>query len=1214
MRVVTGRGGVLGSLGGRLATTAVARGSGSDTEAMPEGRPGKKAELMGVVTRSLYRGDGPTGSQFGVIVLDVKGTTVRVAGTGAGAVAEGDSVGVSGKWTQHPKYGMQVKSTRIRRAGAGPEGGAAAAPGAITAASMTSFLSSGAIKGVGPATARRIVEALGPQRALEVVTSDDWSALLAVRGVGQRSLERMRASWEAEGSSGRLSLQLHGMGMPLDVAAKAASSLGAAAAADILSGDPYDGVGRLAGMSLADADGVASMGLEGAVMADAARPSRVRAALRLALRQCVADGHTGLPGPALLAEGLRLLLGSPKAATKPGPGGLPTDLQSLGLPPRAEQRDGIVALASILARERIRAGPAPPARAGPGAEGGGGGGAEAATPTGDRRPLYAAAVEALSAMVGDNEVVWLPDEGSAGEGSAGPGSGEWWELRGRAFSLGAAATEDSLAVAAAVLRSGLGGAVAEAGSGTAMRAPPRLSDEQSLAVRASLESPLAVLCGGPGTGKTFATRAVVVEWLRRGLRVALACPTARAAHRLNEMLASEREAWGLELERARRGEADVPPGARAGLPFPRAVTLHRLLEFGKRAGGAADGSDGAGGGGAAPDPGGAARQPQQQGLGAVRLGGFGSWRVGSEEERGAPTLQLPGGGGADGAGGEEELAVDAGAMSLSGAATSDAAPAGVLAWKLAAESDWDLREAAGAAAGPAQRPGADGSFPDAARRRGAEGGGGYRRGFLRDARNPLEADAVLVDEASMVDVRLAHALLSAVRAPSQGRPAPRVMLVGDANQLPPVGPGRVFADIIDSGVARVTRLTEVFRQAAASPIVRNAHLVNEGRIPSDFLQWDAGGGQRAGPERDDLVARLPRSDDPEHPGSCVWVDPPEEEAGVDGVASAILAAVRELGFDPSQELQVLSPMRRGLLGTGTLNLAMRRAVNPPGDGSPVVTHPVSGQEGHFRAGDKVLQRFNDYDRGVINGDVGTVVSVRPSAGKRGPWGGKRRGGAPAGGFDVRVRFDSAGGGGPDAPESLDAEYSGAEVTRHLELAHAMTVHKAQGSEWPVVVLALQTAHYPMLSRGLLYTAVSRAKRLLVVVGSRQAAAIAVGRADDGDRCTGLVQRLRDAARAVDAALDGGDGAAGFAMMAQAGPDEATGAPPPDAAATPRPGGRASPPTAAAVDPWADLGVGDVLPTAQDEGRRPQLVYRSHEASDAAELWDALDIDRMLLDR
>ena len=275
----------------------------------------------------------------------------------------------------------------------------------------------------------------------------------------------------------------------------------------------------------------------------------------------------------------------------------------------------------------------------------------------------------------------------------------------------------------------------------------------------------------------------------------------------------------------------------------------------------------------------------------------------------------------------------------------------------------------------------------------------------------------------MIDVPLMHALLQAV--PERAA----LILVGDVDQLPSVGPGQVLADIIDSAAVPVVRLTEVFRQAAESRIIANAHRINEGQMP----EW----------------ARDPASDF--HFVSC---RDPE-----DGVAK-IVEIVREriparFHLDPIRDIQVLCPMNRGGLGARALNLDLQSVLNPPGENA------IQRFGWTFGAGDKVMQVENDYDKDVYNGDLGFVRAVDPEAG------------------EVLVEFDGR-----------EVAYGFGELDE-LVLAYATTIHKSQGSEYPAVVIPLTTQHYPMLRRNLLYTGVTRGRRLVVIVGQRRAIGMAV---------------------------------------------------------------------------------------------------------------------------
>lgn len=297
------------------------------------------------------------------------------------------------------------------------------------------------------------------------------------------------------------------------------------------------------------------------------------------------------------------------------------------------------------------------------------------------------------------------------------------------------------------------------------------------------------------------------------------------------------------------------------------------------------------------------------------------------------------------------------------------------------------------------------------------GPGGAR--VVHDAAHPLPADLVIVDEASMLDVWLARQLLRAI--PSGAR----LWLVGDAAQLPSVGPGRVLADAIDYGGVSVTVLTEIHRQAASSPIVRLAHAVHEGRWP-EVAAWR----------------------DP----ACAWY--PASGPHLATLVAELAAAARHAG----EELQVLAPLRGGPDGLEALNAAIRARLNPGRD-----------EETGLRPGDRVVATRNNPELQVVNGEQGMVRRVTP------------------GGVEVEM-------------DGRSVVYAGA-ARRELELAYAMTVHKAQGSEWPAVCVVLTARHYVLLERALLYTALTRARRRLVLVGEEWAFRVAASRANDSRRGT-----------------------------------------------------------------------------------------------------------------
>jgi len=316
-------------------------------------------------------------------------------------------------------------------------------------------------------------------------------------------------------------------------------------------------------------------------------------------------------------------------------------------------------------------------------------------------------------------------------------------------------------------------------------------------------------------------------------------------------------------------------------------------------------------------------------------------------------------------------------------------------------------------------------------------------GFQLDEQTPLEADVVIVDEASMIDVPLGAALLSAMPD------AARLVIVGDADQLPSVGPGAMLRDIIDSGVVTVVRLNEIFRQAGESRIVQNAHRI--------------------------LHGEMPESADPESPRADFFVvSRREAEEAAETIRELVTVRIpRRFGFDPLRDVQVLTPMHRGPAGTTALNQLLQAALNPNG---PSIEH--HGQT--FRAGDKVLQLKNDYEREVYNGDLGFIARV--SLEDR----------------HLTVRFDGR-----------DVEYQDADLDM-LTLAYATSIHKSQGSEYPAVVIPLLTAHFVMLSRNLVYTAVTRGKKLCVLVADPRALKLALGEVRREDRVTRLSERLRGA--------------------------------------------------------------------------------------------------------
>ncbi|MBZ0114080.1 MAG: ATP-dependent RecD-like DNA helicase [Thermoanaerobaculia bacterium] len=311
--------------------------------------------------------------------------------------------------------------------------------------------------------------------------------------------------------------------------------------------------------------------------------------------------------------------------------------------------------------------------------------------------------------------------------------------------------------------------------------------------------------------------------------------------------------------------------------------------------------------------------------------------------------------------------------------------------------------------------------------------------FERDVDNPLEVDVLVIDEVSMVDIVLAHSLLNAV--PNETR----LVLVGDADQLPSVGPGSVLADLIAGGIDSV-RLTEVFRQERESLIVANAHRILRGELP-----------------------RLP---DRDRDSDFYFLGRESPEDTLETVKQLLGERIPQgLGLKTPDDVQVLAPMRKGLLGTHNLNAELQSLFNPHG---AVVGSPLQG----LRIGDKVMQVKNNYQLEVFNGDLGRILGVDEDSG------------------EVLVEVDAR-----------TVRYESGDLDQ-LELAYACSIHKSQGSEYPGVVVVLHGQHYVMLQRNLLYTALTRGKQLALIVGSRRAVRRAVDNATTRERNTALAERIR----------------------------------------------------------------------------------------------------------
>jgi exodeoxyribonuclease V alpha subunit len=270
-------------------------------------------------------------------------------------------------------------------------------------------------------------------------------------------------------------------------------------------------------------------------------------------------------------------------------------------------------------------------------------------------------------------------------------------------------------------------------------------------------------------------------------------------------------------------------------------------------------------------------------------------------------------------------------------------------------------------------------------------------------------------------------------------------MVGDSDQLPSVGPGRVLQDIIHSQAVPVAHLNEVFRQASTSRIITNAHLINRGAMP----EFPSGG----------------------ESSDCYFVEADDPGKALELVGRMVKQSVPEkFRFKPMDDIQILTPMQKGELGARNLNRVLQQLLNPQGD-------EVERFEVVFRTGDKVMQTENDYDKEVYNGDIGRITAIDTDA------------------SELTVSFDGR-----------RVVYDFRELDE-LVLSYAITIHKSQGSEYPCIIIPLHTQHYVLLQRSLIYTAVTRARKLVIILGTKKALSLAVTRAESRERITTLCERL-----------------------------------------------------------------------------------------------------------
>ena len=326
---------------------------------------------------------------------------------------------------------------------------------------------------------------------------------------------------------------------------------------------------------------------------------------------------------------------------------------------------------------------------------------------------------------------------------------------------------------------------------------------------------------------------------------------------------------------------------------------------------------------------------------------------------------------------------------------------------------------------------------------------GHSGKFAHDENNPVEGDLFIVDEASMIDIQLMSSFLRAL--PKNAH----LILVGDVDQLPSVGPGSVLSDMIQSNELPVARLNEIFRQSSESRIITAAHEINEGILPIELSK---------------SARNNPNSD-------FFFISSDEPDKTAETIANIVSLRVPEkLGLDPVNDIQVITPMHRGSLGTQALNRKLQDSLNPASES----TFEIERFGARYRVGDKVIQTRNNYDKETLNGDIGKVIEISTDPGK------------------VIIQFSG----------QRTVSYEPGELDE-ISPGFAITVHKSQGSEFPCVVIPVSTQHFLLLQRNLLYTAITRGSQVVVLVGQKKAAAMAVKNIDTKERYRGLLQRLAD---------------------------------------------------------------------------------------------------------
>lgn len=943
-------------------------------------------------------------------------------------VNKGQRLRFTGRWVHHNTYGQQLHADRLEDLE--PHG----------SRSLIAYLGGGAIPGVGPVTARRMVAGLGDS-VLEILDRPDAEAMLQqCDGIGAVMAAKIRSGWAAGRGTRASEKFLHDMGLTMAQAHQVVRQLGEDAE-QLVREDPYRAM-RKGSISFRLADSLAAqLGVSPGL------PSRGAAAISAELQSVARrSGHCYLPWGQLRSAAHTMLL----QTGRPWPEDASLEDVARGMVARGRMVAEPPSEAPLLRQEWTTMAPAyaghaaatagdPDLELGPEAvlrqhlvDHVMGVGPAAAkrlfAQFGDAQRLTAVfdsstAVTQLCRCPGFKQLTakraktsWNAKRGLLDESMAAAAAGK--NIAAKAAAAPAPAADEDLnpwedgtrcyspdmyraesAVASVLTRLAAqprqpipawrhpsGDARVEAWMNSVEKETKvQLSEGQRKAIREAANAPVMVLTGGPGCGKTFATATIVKLWRAMGRgssQVALCAPTGRAAERL------------------------------AHTARYSASTIHRLLKVQGR-----------------------------------------SSNGNSEDE----ATTSSGGGGGD---------------------STEVLP------------------------------------PK----------------FEFHAGNRLKCTKLLVDEASMLDLPLAAALMDAL--PS--KPDFQLVLVGDAEQLPPVGPGSVLRAIMEAGVVPVVDLRKIFRQAEASTIVTTAHQINAGIVPSM-----------------DPITTSQLQDLASESGSAHWVQV-DDRGGAAAVEAAAIDAVKQLqasGMDVAKDLQVLSPMKKGPAGTRSLNTALQALLNPPTPGKAQMQRRGTDPSAVFRIGDRVIQVVNDYERDVFNGDQGFVVGVLPDGALEVEFPAALpsiAGGAdsaakplPANPADapgaalawVAPAYRPAGGGAGQGAEAslrsgpMPVTHGGAPPRRvqylgrqmdALELAWVTTVHKAQGGESHAVLMCLAPSHRPLLSRRLFYTGLTRARELAVLVATQGALQTAVREAPGGARACCLKDRFRLGALAAGA--------------------------------------------------------------------------------------------------